>query len=295
MRRSRRTPKKRFFIDKLNDSERFGKIINLPLSYLSATTVVLLLTFMSLAFLLTGLADVITFTGVFAVLILAYGWSELVDAPTHRGSMTVITLIGILNLLIIRLTNDLAWVGISVAFSVLVAALAEMLRSTPRPRLVESLSSSVFGSLIAIVGSGWVALESSQLWSTILISCSLIVAAAVIGNQFGTTLKGNAIGALTMGTVSGTVLGGIAVALGAHQQIVHLSFNTFTDKLNPISGIFLLTSTLGFALGLVITLVDALFGDYQRNCNERGAFARGAVKFLLAVLPIYVLIRTGAF
>lgn len=294
-RKARQPKKKRFFLDKLNENERFGRIINVPLSYLSATTVVGLLTFMAVAFLLTGQPDVITFTVVFAIAILAYGWRELVDSPSRNGALATIALVGISNTLLIRLTYDLAWAGISIALSVLIAAIVEMLRPLPRPRLIESISASVFGALVAVVGSGWVALESSQLWSTILLACSITVAGAVIGNQFGTTLKGNAFGAVAAGTLSGAALGGIALLRGAHHQIVHLSFSAFTDAVNPILGIFMLTCGLGFALGLVIALVDALFGDYHRNYNERGAFARGAMKFLLAVLPIYILIRTGAF
>ncbi|EEH64598.1 hypothetical protein HMPREF0044_0335 [Gleimia coleocanis DSM 15436] len=285
----------RFFFDVLNRNDQFGNLIKLPLSYLSASTVVVLLFLTTVLFALTRIPDIITFTVVIAIVILAYGWKDLVEAPSEHGGLITILSVGIPNLLVIRLTGDLAWAGISLGITVLVAALYEMSRPLPRENLVESLASSVFGGIVAIVGSAWVALESSQLWATILLACTVMVAAAVVGNQFGSTLRANAIGAILGGAFSGVVLGFIAVAIDTHQRFLHLALNSFLMKVSPTIGILLLTISLGLALGAVITAIDALFGEHNRKCSEKGAFARGAMKFLLAVLPIYVLVRTGAF
>lgn len=290
-----RAPKKRFFLDVLNENDQFGKIIKLPLRYLSATTVVLLLLVMASLFALTNQHDVITFTVAIAVVILAYGWRDLVGTPSRHGALFTILVVGIINIIVIRLTGDLAWAGISAGLSVLIAAIVEMQRAMPRLNLIESISTSVFGALVAIIGSGWVALESSQLWSTILLACTIMVAAAVVGNQVGTTLLTNAIGAVSAGSLSGLALGFVATQLDNHQRIAHLALDSLSTKIDPTLGIIILTTSLGFALGGVITTVDALFGEYNRQCNEKAAFARGAMKFLLAVMPIYVLIRTGAF
>lgn len=298
-RKEKNTPesalRKRFFYDTLNKNDQFGQLIKLPLSYLSASTVVALLLTTTILFSLTQLPDVITITVVAAIIILAYGWKDLVQAPTEKAGLITILTVGIPNLLVIRLTGDLAWAGITLGITIIIAALYEMSRPLPRENLVESISTSVFGGLVAIVGSAWVALESSQLWSSILIACTVMVGAAVIGNQAGTTIKSNAIGALAGGAVSGAVLGLIAVALDTHQRFVHLAINSLLDRFSPTFGILLLAITLGIALGAVITAIDALFGEHHRKCTEKGAFARGAMKFLLAVLPIYVLVRTGAF
>ncbi|MCS4484685.1 hypothetical protein NXS08_04185 [Gleimia sp. 6138-11-ORH1] len=287
--------KKRFFLDILNENEQFGRVIKLPLRYLSATTVVLLLLFMAIFFGLTGQRDIITFTVAVAVVVLAYGWHDLVDAPTRNSSLITILLVGIINIIVIRLTGDLAWAGISAGLSILIAAVAETLRSAPRLNLLESLSSSVFGALVAIIGSGWVALETSQLWSTILLACTIMVAAAVVGNQVGSTLRTNAIGALVAGSISGLLLGLLATQLSNFQRIAHLALESLSSKIDPLLGMLFLTTSLGFALGGVITTVDALFGEHKRRRSEKAAFARGAMKFLLVVMPIYVLIRTGAF
>lgn len=275
-------------------SERWGRILSVPLKYLSASTTMLLSLFMALGYLLTGQRDFVTVSVVFAILIMANGWNGLVRSPAKYPSAITTLVVGLLAVIAVRLTGDFAWATIVLGFTVAIAAIAEMMRPLPRENLVRSLSSSVFAGFVAIIGSAWIVLANSVLWAGIMTGAAVVVTFAVIGNQIGESAKANSIWALIFGAVSGLGLGGVAVQVGEGSRILRLAFPTLLGAIPPTVSVLVLSTIMGLAIGLIIALVDILFGEHTRRVSEAGAFARGAVKFMLVVMPIYVIVRVGA-
>lgn len=147
--------------------------------------------------------------------------------------------------------------------------------------------------LVAIGGSVWVSLVVRDQWSPIVPLACLLTGAAVLGDQLGASFRSNSLGAVGVGGVTGA---GSALALellgfrGASPSallpgLVRLVGETAAA---PVFG--LLT---GIAVALAVIAVDGLLGDHLRRSSGAGAIARGTAKFMVAVLPIYALIRVG--
>ncbi|MGO3797542.1 MAG: FxsA protein, partial [Pauljensenia sp.] len=130
-------------------------------------------------------------------------------------------------------------------------------------------------------------------WSPVVPLSCLLCAAAVLGDQLGGSFRSNSLGAVGVGAVTGA---GSALALellgfrGASPSallpgLVRLGGETAAA---PVFG--LLT---GVAVALAVIAVDGLLGDHLRRSSGTGAIARGTAKFMVAVLPIYALIRVG--
>ena len=126
-----------------------------------------------------------------------------------------------------------------------------------------------------------------------MVGAALIVICAVIGNQFGVRVRARALGALLGGLLGGVVVAAIAYALKPRASLINL-LTPFNDPQNPLLSLAVASLAMGMAIGIVIALVDMVFGERIRRCTEAGAFARGAMKFLLVVMPIYMLVRIGA-
>lgn len=256
--------------------------------------VVILSLFMAVAYSLTQWRDVVTITIVIAILVLANGWSGLVHTPGRYPAAITSTVVGVATVFVVRLTNKMAWGTIALGLTVLVAAVVEMGRPQLREDLVKSLSASSAAGVVAVLGSAWVSLTTSPLWSVILIGAAVVTSLTVIGDQFGSSLWSNTIGSILVGTLSGILLGGIAIFLGQDAHIVALAFPSLPGTGNSIVSIMITSGILGLAIGAVIAIIDGLVGEHNRRCTEAGAFARGAMKFLLAVTPIYLLVHVGA-
>ncbi|MDO5722541.1 MAG: hypothetical protein Q4P06_08415 [Actinomycetaceae bacterium] len=271
-----------------------NRLLSVPLNYLSATTVILLAAGMTALYLSTQIRDVVTVTVIIAIIVLANGWSGLVHSPTRYAPALTILVVGIGSTIAVRATGDLAWATVAVGVAVVVAALAEMARPLPREDLVRSISASVTGALVAILGSAWVGLSSSPVWSIVMVGTALIVICAVVGNQFGTRVRARAVGAVLGGVVGSGLVAGLAMVLKPHASLINL-LTPFNDPASPLLSLTIASLAMGFAIGGVIAFVDIIFGERIRRCTEAGAFARGAMKFLLVVMPIYILVRLGAF
>lgn len=269
------------------------RLIVIPFNYLSASTVVTLATAMSALYLATQWRDVVTVTVIIAIIILANGWSGLVHSPTRYAPAATALIVGVGSTLAVRATGDLAWATVGIGVAVVVAAIAEMARPLPREDLLRSIAASTSAAFVAILGSAWVGLSSSPVWSIVMVGAALIVICAVIGNQFGVRVRARALGALLGGLLGGVVVAVIAYALKPRASLINL-LTPFNDPQNPLLSLAVASLAMGMAIGIVIALVDMVFGERIRRCTEAGAFARGAMKFLLVVMPIYMLVRIGA-
>ncbi len=100
-----------------------------------------------------------------AVLVLAIGWAVLLDLPDPRGTAVVVAVTGWAALAVADANRaqdrPLATFAGVVAFAVLAAFAHELLRRDGRPRLVESVTGTFSGQVVALLAAGWVLLPAA--------------------------------------------------------------------------------------------------------------------------------------
>jgi len=104
---------------------------------------------------------------VLVILGLAVGWAALLDLPHPAGTALTVAVTGGAALLVTRenLTAErpLGAVAGLMGFAVLAAFVHELLRRDGRERLVESVTGTLTGQVIAVIGSGWLLLPVTRL------------------------------------------------------------------------------------------------------------------------------------
>lgn len=102
-----------------------------------------------------------------AVLVVAIGWGVLLELPDVRGTSVVVALTGWSGLVVATATRTqarpLAGFVVVIAFSVLAAFAHELLRRDGRVQLVESVTGTLAGQVVAVLGAGWVLLPGTAL------------------------------------------------------------------------------------------------------------------------------------
>lgn len=207
------------------------------------------------------------------VLVLALGWPRLLSLPWAAGSATVLALVGVGGVAAVALGDGkLGTLPFVVACGLVLAFLVEMLRTDGRPQLVESLTGTVAGLVVAVCGVGWVAvLEHDGGPDLVVVSAGALAAAsvaAVLAPWKGwmsvgiAVVAGAAVGTGIAAAVPATALGEGAV-VGAFSGVLAASLHVLLEKL-PTS-----TSRLGglasavvpvLVLGVVAYVVGDLLG-----------------------------------
>lgn len=172
-------------------------------------------------------------------LVVAVGWPSLLDLPSRLGSGVVIALGGAGGVLAVAATRGLPVLRelpVVVALAVLLAFVNELARQDGRRRLVESVSGTVTGVLVASAAAGWVAAirTPSGVGLVVTGALALAAAAAVSAIPFGEWLSA---GMTTFAGVAGGVAAG-AVMPGV----------------GPLPG-----AALGVAVGLLVGVLHVLF------------------------------------
>lgn len=147
-----------------------------------------------------------------AVLLLALGWAGLLELPAPRGTAVVVVLTGwaaaALAVRAAGMTRPLAPFAALLALSVLLAFGHELARRV-RHDLVESVTGTLSGQALALLGGGWVLLPTTRL---ALVALSTALAAAVVARLVALVpvppvfTGWTALGA---GLLAGTVVGGV--------------------------------------------------------------------------------------
>lgn len=148
-----------------------------------------------------------------AVLVLALGWGSLLDLPARRGTGVVIVLVGgggaVLAVRAANMTRPLAPYAALLAGAVLLAFLHELARRRGRPHLVESVTGTLCGETLALLGGGWALLPGTRLGVAALV----VGAAAVTGARLGALIpvpeQLGGWSALVAGAAAGTVAGAV--------------------------------------------------------------------------------------
>jgi CDP-diglyceride synthetase len=174
------------------------------------------------------------------VLLVGLGWSRLLRLPSRGGPGLVVALTGLGAVAVAWATEGepvLRNLPIVVAMGLVLAFVAEMLRRGGRLRLVESVSGTVTGIVVAVACAGWVAAGRSEAGEALVITSAAGLAAAA-----GVSALPLAAG--WAGSLVGVALGG-AVGAGAAAVV---------PDIDPVTGL-----VAGAVGGLVVAALRLLF------------------------------------
>jgi len=201
----------------------------------------------------------IVVAAVLLALAIAVGWPILLNLPNVLGSAVVIAIGGAGAVLAVAATRGAPWLRelpIVVALAVLLAFVNELARQDGRARLVDSVSGTVTGVLVASAAAGWLAAERSIGGTELVVTgaVALAVAAATSAAPLG-------------GWLGGVVTIGAGIATGT---AIGLLTTDFPRIVGPV---------LGLATGLLVAALHALF-------DRLPALRRRSAAFTVVVLPV---------
>ncbi|WP_315095428.1 hypothetical protein [uncultured Cellulomonas sp.] len=198
--------------------------------------------------------------------VLALGWPTLAGLPFVPGSAAVVALGGVGAVGVVHVTATqpfLRDLPVVFAAAVLLAFLNELLRRDGRTRLVESVSGTVAGTLVAVAVAGWVAIGRTPGGEPIVVVGALALAV------------GSAVVALPLAPwVGALVTAGSAAAAGALGGLL-------VPGVDPLAG-----AVLGLAVGILVATLHALFD--QLPSLERRWPSLAAVTLPVTVTGILV-------
>lgn len=99
---------------------------------------------------------------VAVVAAVGYGWTRLLQVPVGWGVGWVVTLTGAVGAVVVSLGGQdaLRWVPSVFALGIIGAFVHQMGRRDGRPRLVESVSATVTGQAVVLLGTGWLVADA---------------------------------------------------------------------------------------------------------------------------------------
>jgi hypothetical protein len=203
--------------------------------------------------------------------VLAIGWPVLLNLPARDASAVVVLIGGAGGVLAVGLTpGEPVMRGLPevVALAVLLTFVAELVRTDGRPRLVDSVSGGVSGVLVATAAAGWIAALRVPGGVSLVVTgaLALVLAASVSAIPFDGWIHS----ALTV--FAGTV-GGFAAG-------------TVMPGVDWMSG-----GVLGFAVGLLISVLHALVATVPALRRRRAAFAAAFLPVTVGGFAVYVVGR----
>jgi hypothetical protein len=140
---------------------------------------------------LAGLLTITAFAGpvlvalalALAAGVIAWGWSGLLGLPSPRGTTFVLAVgfaAAIGTALATRDDPFLAWMPAALAGSIIVAFIHQLARRDGRPRLVESVASTITAIAIVVSGSSLVVLPRTLHGATVVaLACTAVAVSAV--------------------------------------------------------------------------------------------------------------------
>ncbi len=203
------------------------------------------------------------------VLLLAAGWASLLRLPAPGGATVVVGLAGLGGVAVAWATRGepvLRHLPLVIAMALVLAFVAEMLRRGGRPRLVESVSGTVSGCVVAVSCAGWVAAGRTEA------GASLVITAAV-GLAVASAVSALPVARGWAGSLVGVAVGGGAAAGAA----------TVAPGIDVVSG-----AVAGVVAGLVVAALQLLLARQPALASRRAVLA--AVTAPVAVTGILVFV-----
>lgn len=99
---------------------------------------------------------------VAVVAAVGYGWTRLLQVPVGWGVGWVVTGTGAVGALVLALGGQdaLRWIPTTFALGIIAAFVHQMGRQDGRPRLVESVSATVTGQAVVLLGAAWLVADA---------------------------------------------------------------------------------------------------------------------------------------
>lgn len=99
---------------------------------------------------------------VAVVAVVGYGWTRLLQVPVGWGVGWIVTVTGAVGALVVAVGGQdaLRWVPSVFALGIIASFVHQMGRRDGRPRLVESVSASVTGQAVVLLGTGWLVADA---------------------------------------------------------------------------------------------------------------------------------------
>ena len=183
----------------------------------------------------------LTIAAALLALAFALGWPALVGLPFRAGSSVVIAVGGIGAVVVVHLTAVepyLRFLPLVFAGAILLSFVNELVRRDGRERLVESVSGTVTGTLVAVASAGWVATGRTPGGEPLVVvgALALAVGSAVVALRLAPWLGAvvTSVAAAAAGALGGAVLPDIDVVPGL---------------------------VLGLAVGVLVATLHALFDE----------------------------------
>ncbi|MDO5700206.1 MAG: hypothetical protein Q4P36_01895 [Bowdeniella nasicola] len=211
--------------------------------------------------------------------VFAAGWPRLLGVPAQRGSSVVIALTGWAALGSAVLTQMFSYLPAILAGGVIAAFVHQMLRKDGRPRLVESLSATVAGVIVAVFAAGWVTTITRFLQAdarahpnptALILTAACALTVACVATAFTPRAIAGTAATLAAG-VLGALLGWIFPAVGL------------------VAG-----AALGACLGLLQSSVQHAFELFPSSRRVRPALSAALLPVLAAGVPVYTIARVIA-
>jgi len=206
------------------------------------------------------------------VVVVALGWPELAGLPFRPGSAAVVGLVGVGGVVAVRYTGTgLSGLAVVLACGLMVAFVNELLRRDGRTRMVESVSGTVAGGVLALCTACWVATESLAGGEAVVVTGALALAlgAAVSAFELPRWLSAvsTALAATAAGTLAGLVLPTISLTAGA---------------------------VLGIAVGVLVAALDALFDSLVELKRVLPSLSAAALPVAVSGAVVYIVGRVLA-
>jgi hypothetical protein len=213
----------------------------------------------------------LTVAAVLLALAFALGWPSLVGLPFRVGSTVVVAVGGIGAVVVVHLTADepyLRFLPLVFAGAILLSFLNELVRRDGRERLVESVSGTVTGTLVAVASAGWVATGRTPGGEPLVVVGALALAV------------GSAVVALHLAVWLGTVVTcAAAAAAGALAGAI-------LPDIDTVPGL-----VLGLAVGVLVAMLHALFDELPSLRRPGPALAAVTLPVTVTGTLVYVVGR----
>lgn len=212
------------------------------------------------------------------VLGLAVGWGDLLRLPHKPGTAVLIGALGAVGLVIGALASTadsglprpLAMYAAVIAAAVLTSFAHELLRQDGRANLVESVTGTLTGQVIAVLSAGWVLLAYTRPGSSAIVIAAAAVTAARLISALPLPLPAEVMS--WVGAVVGVVAAGAA---------------SFFVPGVPLGN----AVVVGLAVCGVGITIDQLFGPVPNRLRDLSALARAAAPVAAAGSAAYAVIR----
>lgn len=196
-----------------------------------------------------------------AGVVLAWGWAGALGLPTPRGTLAVLLLGGLSVVGSVALRTEAPWLGwlpAALAVSMVVAFGHQLLRRDGRPRVVESVSSVLFGLTVLTCGVFLLPLSRTEAGAAVVVAAVAAAALSSVTDVAGAAararpwtvpaalLGGGAVGALTALATGqpwsvllliGVVCGGVSHAVRAVFVVLPSSVHTRPQLVTSVASV----------------------------------------------------------